>query len=259
MSPHPLAASFARLHDSGCFLIGNAWDAGSARLLARLGFPAIATSSAGFAGTCGLDDGGPTRDAVIAHVRAVVAATGLPVSADLENGFGDAPEAAALAVALAAAAGAAGGSIEDAPRESGAAVYDLGLSVERVHAAAERTRAIEGGFVLTARCENFLRGRPDLDDTIARLQAYERAGAQVLFAPGLRSLAQVREVCAAVSRPVNFMVGVPGHSFTLAELAAAGVRRVSFAHSFYVAAMRAAEAAAREAIEHGTFGYLNGP
>jgi 2-methylisocitrate lyase-like PEP mutase family enzyme len=261
---HPTRADKVRrlraLHAGpGAFVIGNAWDAGSARLLGRLGFVALATSSAASAGTLGLKDGEPSRAQVLAHVAALAAATELPLSADLENGFGDAPATAAETIRLAADAGAAGGSIEDAPRDAAAPVDDLALAVERVHAAAEAARALPGGFVLTARCEHFLRGRPDLDDTIRRLQAYAEAGADVLFAPGLHTLEQVAAVCAALGdKPVNFMAGIPGRSFSVAELEAAGVRRISLATSLYRAAMRAAERAATEVLRDGTFGYLNG-
>jgi len=238
------------------FVIGNAWDAGSARMLTALGFAALATSSAASAEALGLSDGRLSREQVLAHLQAVVQATELPVSADLENGFGDTPQHAAETVQLAAATGAAGGSIEDAPREPGSTVYHFELAVQRVRAAAEAARASGSGFVLTARCENFLRGRPDLADTIARLQAYEAAGADVLFAPGLQTLDQVAEVCAAVGKPVNFMAGIPGRSFSVAELQACGVRRISLATSLYRAAMRAAERAAKEVLEEGRFSYL---
>ena len=245
---------FRALHQRGIFVIANAWDAGSARILAGLGFAAIATSSGAMANTFGRLDGGVTREEAIAHGRALAEAVDIPVSADLENGFGDTPEDAAETIRRAAAAGLAGGSIED---YSGKALYDAAHAAERVEAAVKAARAANAGFVLTARAENFIRGNPDLDDTIRRLQAYERAGADVLFAPGLPDLAAVKAVCQAVGKPVNFMVGIPGKSWPLAELEAAGVRRVSLATSLYKAAMTGLAAAAREIQQKGTFGYLD--
>lgn len=251
------ATRFQALHlGPGAFVIANVWDAGAARLLAGLGFAALATSSSAMAGTLGRRDGQVTREEALAHVGAIAGATDLPVSADLEKGFGDAPEAAAETIRLAAAAGLAGGSIEDATGDPARPLYDFGQAVERVAAAAEAARALPFPFMLTARAEDFLRGNPDLDDTIRRLQAFERAGASVLFAPGLPDLAAVRAVCGAVSAPVNFMAGIPGRSFTVAELAAAGVRRISLAGSLYRAAMSGLIEAAREVKEQGTFGYL---
>jgi 2-methylisocitrate lyase-like PEP mutase family enzyme len=247
------AARFRALHERGIFVIANAWDAGSARVLAGLGFPAVATSSGAMANTLGRLDGRVSREEALAHGRSLVEAVDVPVAADLENGFGDAPADAAETIRRAAAAGLAGGSIED---YSGKALYDLGHAVERIQAAVEAARAAPGGFVLTARAENFIRGRTDLDDTIRRLQAYEAAGADVLFAPGLPDLASVRTVCQALRRPFNFMVGIPGKSWSLAELEAAGVRRVSLATSLYKAAVTGFVAAAREIREKGTFGYL---
>jgi 2-methylisocitrate lyase-like PEP mutase family enzyme len=238
-------------------VIPNPWDAGSARILAALGFQALATSSGASAGVLGKRDGKVTRDEALAHARAIVAATDLPVSADLEKGFGDAPSDAAETIRLAAAAGLVGGSIEDATGNRDRPLYDIGHATERVAAAAQAARALAFPFMLTARAENFLRGNPDLDDTIRRLQAYEKAGADVLFAPGLPDLAAVRTVCAALSKPFNFMVGIKGKSFTVAELEAAGVRRISLATSLYRAAMRGLLDAAREVKDGGTFGYLD--
>jgi 2-methylisocitrate lyase-like PEP mutase family enzyme len=250
------ARRFRELHAAGTFVIANAWDAGSARVLAGLGFEALATSSGAMANTLGRLDGRVTREEAIAHAKAIVEAVDIPVSADLEKGFGDAPEDAAETIRRAGAIGLAGGSIEDSTGVKAQPIYDIGHAAERVAAAAQAARSLAHPFVLTARAENFITGRPDLDDTIRRLQAYEKAGADVLFAPGLPTLEAVRTVCAAVSRPVNFMVGIPGKSFTLAELAAAGVRRVSLATSLYKAAMTGLVAAAREIRERGTFGYL---
>ncbi len=247
--------TFRALHQGpGAFVIPNPWDAGSARMLAALGFAALATSSGACAGTLGRRDGSVTRDEALAHARAIVQATELPVSADLEKGFGDSPAAAAETIRLAAEAGLAGGSIEDATGRKEQPLYDFNQAVERVAAAAEAARA--AGFFLTARAENFLRGKADLDDTIRRLQAFEKAGADVLFAPGLPDLAAVRTVCASLSKPVNFMAGIRGKSFSVAELEAAGVRRISLATSLYRAAMSGLLEAAREVKEHGSFGYL---
>jgi 2-methylisocitrate lyase-like PEP mutase family enzyme len=252
------ATRFRALHyGPGAFVIPNPWDAGSARILAALGFQALATSSGASAGVLGKRDGKVTRDEALAHARAIVAATDLPVSADLEKGFGDAPSDAAETIGLAAEAGLVGGSIEDATGNRDRPLYDIGHATERVAAAAQAARALAFPFMLTARAENFLRGNPDLDDTIRRLQAYEKAGADVLFAPGLPDLAAVRTVCAALSKPFNFMVGIKGKSFTVAELETAGVRRISVATSLYRAAMRGLLDAAREVKDGGTFGYLD--
>jgi len=251
------ATRFRELHTSGSFVIANAWDGGSARILASLGFPAIATSSGAAAGTLGRLDRQITRVEALEHARIICAATDLPVSADLEKGFADAPAEVARTITLAAEAGLVGGSIEDSTGRADAPLFDLGLATERVAAAAEAARSLPFPFTLTARAENFLNGRPDLDDTIKRLQAFETAGADVLFAPGLPDLASVRAVCEAVSKPVNFMVGIRGKSFTVAELAAAGVRRISLATSLYRAAMHGLIDAAREIRESGTFGYID--
>ena len=252
------AAVFRKLHAGpGAFLIGNPWDAGSARALAALGYPALATSSGACAGTFGRRDGKVSREEALAHASAIVAATDLPVSADLEKGFGDSPSDAAETIRLAGAAGLAGGSIEDASGNKEKPLFDLNHAAERIAAASKAARALGFGFVLTARSENFLRGNPDLEDTIRRLQAFEKAGADVLMAPGLPDLAAVRAVCAAVKKPVNFMAGIKGKSFTVAELEAAGVKRISIATSFYRAAMTGLLDAAREVKEKGSFGYLD--
>jgi 2-methylisocitrate lyase-like PEP mutase family enzyme len=246
---------FKKLHEgSDAFLIANAWDAGSARILAALGFPALATSSGACAGVLGRRDGTVTREEALAHAPAIVQATDLPVSADLEKGFGDSPAAAAGTIRLAAEAGLAGGSIEDATGNKDEPLFEFALAVDRIAAAVEEAR--KTGFVLTARSENFLRGKPDLDDTVRRLQAFEAAGADVLMAPGLPDLAAVRAVCAALKKPVNFMAGIKGRSFTVKELEAAGVRRISLATSLYRAAMSGLIEAAREAKGEGSFGYL---
>jgi 2-methylisocitrate lyase-like PEP mutase family enzyme len=253
---------FHELHTGPrAFVIPNPWDAGSAIAMAGLGFQALATSSAAAAMVLGRKDGQLTRDEAIAHARAIVQATDLPVSADLENGFGPTPADAALTIRLAAEIGLMGGSIEDASGagDTNAAkpIYDFTHAVERVAAAAEAARALPVPFILVARAENFVRGVNDLDDTIRRLQAFEQAGADVLFAPGLPDLEAVRMVCAAVKKPVNFMVGIKTKSFSVAELEACGVRRISLATSMYRAAMAGMVAAATEVRDEGTFGYLN--
>jgi len=252
------AMRFRALHEAPrAFVIPNPWDAGSARVLAGLGFGALATSSGASAGTLGRRDGKVSRAEALAHARAIVEATDLPVSADLEKGFGDAPSAAAETVRLAAEIGLVGGSIEDATGDPGRPLYSIGQATERVTAAVQVARSLSFPFTLTARAENFIRGNPDLDDTITRLQAFERVGADVLFAPGLPDLAAVRAVCAAVSRPVNFMAGIRGRSFTVAELEACGVRRISLASSLYRMAMTGLLTAAREVKDQGTFGYVD--
>jgi len=251
---HDKAEQFRALHRGECFVIPNPWDAGSARALAGLGFSALATSSGAAAGVLGRRDGELTRDEALAHARAIVQAADLPVAGDLENGFGDAPADAALCIRLAGECGLVGGSIEDARNDR--RLYDFAHAVERVAAASEAARALPFPFTLTARAENFLRGKPDLDDTIARLQAFEKAGADVLFAPALPDLAAVRAVCAAVGKPVNYMIGMKGSAFSVAELRAAGVKRISLATSLYRAAMAGMLQAAREVRGQGSFGYV---
>ena len=247
------ARQFAELHKS-CFVIGNAWDAGSARVLAGLGYPALATSSGAHAGTLGKRDGRVTREEALEHAKAIVEATDLPVSADLENCFADEPKAAAETVWLAADVGLVGCSIEDATRDK---VYEFPHALDRVAAAVEVARSFSFPFVLTARAENFVRGKPDLDDTIKRLQAFEQAGADVLMAPGLPDLEAVRKVCGALSKPFNFMAGIRGKSFSVAELEAAGVKRISLATSLWRSAMSGLVEAAREVKEKGTFGFVD--
>jgi 2-methylisocitrate lyase-like PEP mutase family enzyme len=252
------AARFQKLHDGpAAFVIPNPWDVGSARVLAGLGFPALATSSAASACAIGKRDGGVTRDEAISHSRLIVDATDLPVSADLERGFGDAPETVAETVQLAAEAGLVGCTIEDSTGNPSAPLYDFQLAVERIAAAAEAARALPFPFLLTARAHNFLYDSPSLDATIRRLQAFENAGADVLFAPGLPDLSAVRAVCAAVSKPVNFMAGIKGKSFSVSELAAAGVRRISLATSLYRAAMTGLLDAAYEVRDTGQFRFLD--
>jgi len=253
------AARFRALHERpGVFVIPNVWDGGSARVMAGLKFEALATSSAACAATLGKLDGQVTREQALAHASAIVAACELPLSADLEQGYADAPAAVAETIRRAAAAGLVGGSIEDASGDARKPIYDFDFAVERVTAAVEAARSLPFPFTLTARAENYFHGRPDLDDTVRRLQAFERAGADVLFAPGLPDLAAVRTVCSAVSRPVNFMVGIRGRSFSVAELASAGVRRISLSTSLYRAAITGLHAAARQVQQSGTFSYLDG-
>ena len=252
------AERFHALHRGAApFILANAFDAGSARILAGLGFEALGTTSGGFAGTLGRCDGEVTRDEALDHARAVVEAVDLPVSADLENGFGHEPEEAAKTVALAAEAGLVGCTIEDFTGDTDNPFYDRNLAADRIAAAAGAARSAGFRFTLTARSECFIRGLPDLDEVVARLQAYEAAGADVLMAPALPDIAAVEAVCRAVSKPVNFMVGVAGRSFPAADLAAAGVRRISLATSLYRAAMSGVVAAVAEVSEKGTFSYVD--
>jgi|SRR5436190_4761166 len=259
MNQREKAERFQALHKGpGAFVIPNPWDGGSARILAGLGYQALATSSGAAAGVLGRRDGKITREEALAQVRIMVAATDLPMSADLEKGFGDAPAVVAETVALAAQAGLVGCSIEDATGNKDQPLYDFDFAVERVRAAVQAAKRQPFPFTLTARTENFLRGNPDLDDTIKRLRAFADAGADVLFAPGLPDLDAVRKVCSSVSKPVNFMAGMKGKSFSVAELEKAGVRRISLATSLWRAAMSGLIDAAREVKEKGTFGYIDG-
>jgi len=258
VSQNDKATRFRALHDGpGAFVIPNPWDVGSSRMLAGLGFEALATSSAASACAIGLRDGGLTREQALAHARLIVNATALPVSADLEKGFGDSPEIVGETIGLAARAGLVGCTIEDSTGNPDRPLYDDQQAVERIAAAVEAARALPFPFILTARAHNLLYADASLDDTIRRLQAFERAGADVLFAPGLPDLAAVRAVCAAVSKPVNFMVGIKGKSFSVPELAAAGVKRISLATSLYRAAMTGLLDAAREVKEHGRFDFVD--
>ena len=248
------ARRFLELHVPGRpLLLPNPWDQGSARLLARLGFEALATTSSGHAATLGRLDGSVTREEALAHAAGIAEATGLPVSADLEHGFADDPAGVAETVRLAGEAGLAGCSVEDATGRQDDPIYDAGLAAERVRAAAEAAHRGPVHLVLTARAENHLHGRPDLADTIARLQAYQDAGADVLYAPGLRRLEDIRRLVASVDRPVN-VLAVPGAP-PVAELAAAGVARVSVGGAFAFAALGALADAATELREHGTYGF----
>ena len=257
MTQHEKAEKFVALHRGPkAFVIANPWDAGSARLLAGLGYAALATSSGASAGVLGRRDGKVMRDEALAHAKAIVDAVDLPVSADLEKGFGDRAEDAAETIRRAGEIGLVGGSIEDATGDKDRPLYDFEHAVERVAAAAQAARKHPFPFTLTARTEGFLRGKPDLEDVLRRLQAFEKAGADVLMAPGLADLAAVRTVCAGLKRPFNFMAGIKGKSFSVAELEAAGVRRISVATSFYRAAMSGLAEAAREVKERGSFSYL---
>lgn len=253
---------FRALHARpGAFVIPNPWDAGTARILTQLGFEALTTTSAGLAFTLGKPDGtgAVTRAETLANAKAIADATDLPVAADLENGFGDAPETVAETIRLAGVeAGLVGGSIEDSTGDPRHPVYDLDRAAERVAAAAEAARRLPFPFVLVARAENFLHGRPDLDDTIRRLQAFERAGADALFAPGVIRREDIATLCASVGRPVNVLVGLAGAKdapASVAELASLGVRRVSVGSALTRAALGTFVRAAREIREHGTFGF----
>jgi 2-methylisocitrate lyase-like PEP mutase family enzyme len=237
------------------FIIPNPWDVGTARMLAKLGFEALATTSAGFAFSSGVLDNQVGRENMLAHVAEIAAATDLPVSADLENGFGDDPKTVAETIRLAAAAGIVGGSIEDSLDRPGEKAYGIQLAADRVRAAVEAKRALPFPFTLTARAENYLVGIPDLDDTIRRLQAYQEAGADVLYAPCITTRAEIKAIVSSVDRPVNFLMGTQPQRFTLAELSEMGVRRVSVGSALSMAALGAFLRAAREMRETGTFTY----
>ena len=248
------AARFRALHEGEPFIIPNPWDAGSARVLEALGFQALATTSSGFAFTFGRPDGGATLDEVVAHVRLLGETSGLPVAVDLENGYGPDPSDAANAVARVAEAGAVGGSIEDYDPDSG--LYEPGRAAERVAAAVEAARALPFPFMVTGRAENHIRGNPDLDDTIARLQAYEEAGADVLFAPGLRSADEIHAICDAVGKPVNVLAH---KGLTLAEIAGAGAQRISVGGALTWVAVHAMADAAKRIRDEGDFSALQPP
>jgi 2-methylisocitrate lyase-like PEP mutase family enzyme len=246
--------AFRALHQrKRAFIIPNPWDPGTAHLLAHLGFEALATTSAGYAFSVGRRDNTMDRAQMMQHVAAIASATDLPVSADLENGFGDTPEIVAETIRLAAAAGLAGGSIEDMSRQPGHSLYEHEHAVERVRAAAEIARAVPFPFTLTARAENYLVGKPDLKDTIKRLQAYQAAGADVLYAPGLSGRDDIAALISSVDRPVNVVMGLQGVQLSLAELSAIGVRRVSIGSALARAAFGAFLRAAQEMREQGTF------
>jgi len=247
------AENFRALHASGVFIIPNPWDAGSARVLEALGFKALATTSSGLAFTLGREDGGATLDEVFEHVRLLNRSTSLPVSVDLENGYGPEPEATAAAITRAAEAGAVGGSIEDYGPEI-KAIYCLDHAVARVAAAVEAAKRLSFPFMLTARAENHIRGNPNLEDTIARLQAYEQAGADVLYAPGLKSSDEIRTVCEAISKPLNVLARP---HLTTSEIAEAGGRRISVGGTLTWVAIGAMVEAAEKMRDEGDFSALN--
>ena len=252
------ASAFRALHErDGAFIIPNPYDAGTARLLAYLGFEALATTSAGCAFALGQRDYTLTREQVLKHAAEIVAATDLPVCADLEGGFGDDPDTVADTFRDAVATGLAGGSIEDATGDKDNPIYEHELAVERVRAAAEVTRSLPFPFMLTARCENYLVGKADLKDTISRLQAYQEAGAQVLYAPGLSAKEDIAAVVGSVDRPVNVLMPLHGVSFTVAELSELGVKRVSVGSALSRAALGAFLRAAREIKQNGTFTFVD--
>jgi len=247
---------FRALHErKGAFIIPNPYDVGTAHLLAHLGFEALATTSAGYAFTLGHRDGALTREQTLAGAQAIATATDLPVSADLEHGFGDAPDVAAEAIRMAAAAGVVGGSIEDSTGRSDSPIYELELAAERVRAAVAAARALPFPFTLTARAENYLHGRTDVHDTIKRLQAYQDAGADVLYAPGLTTKEDIAAVVGSVDRPVNVLMGLAGVELSLAELSAIGVKRVSVGSGLCRAALGEFLRAAREMRDSGTFAF----
>jgi 2-methylisocitrate lyase-like PEP mutase family enzyme len=247
---------FRALHErKGAFIIPNPYDVGTAHLLAHLGFEALATTSAGYAFTLGHRDGALTREQTLAGAQAIATATDLPVSADLEHGFGDAPDVAAEAIRMAAAAGVVGGSIEDSTGRSDSPIYELELAAERVRAAVAAARALPFPFTLTARAENYLHGRTDVHDTIKRLQAYQDAGADVLYAPGLTTKEDIAAVVGSVDRPVNVLMGLAGVELSLAELSAIGVKRVSVGSGLCRAALGGFLRAAREMRDSGTFAF----
>jgi 2-methylisocitrate lyase-like PEP mutase family enzyme len=253
------AAVFRALHERpGAFIIPNPWDAGTARLLASLGFEALATTSLGLANTLGRPDGAGavSRSEVLENCRIIAAATDLPVNADLENGYADEPRAAAEMIRLAAEAGVVGGSIEDATGDPSRPIYDFNLAVERVQAAVETARALPVRFMLTARAENMLHGRLDLDDTIRRLQAFEKAGADVLYAPGVRDLATIRTVASAVGKPLNVVMSAADPALTAAQLGEAGVKRISVGGALSRLALAAFLKGAREMKESGGFTWV---
>jgi 2-methylisocitrate lyase-like PEP mutase family enzyme len=253
------AAAFRALHERpGAFVIPNPWDAGTARLLASLGFEALATTSLGLANSLGRVDGtnGVSRAQVIENCRVIAAATDLPVNADLENGYAHEPRAAAEIIRLAAGAGISGGSIEDATGEADRPIYDFQQAVERVQAAVEVARALPVPFLLTARAENLLHGRLDLDDTIRRLQAFEKVGADVLYAPGVRDLATIQTVLSSVSKPVNVVMSAADPDLTVAQLAGVGVKRISVGGALSRLALAAFLKGAREMAERGAFTWM---
>ncbi len=253
LSQKEKAEAFVALHEApGCFVIANPWDAGSARILAALGYKALTTTSAGYAWSIGRTDYQAGREAVLEHVRQVAPSVDLPLNGDLENGFGHAPEDCAETIRLSAEAGLVGGSIEDASGDKDEPIYEMQAAADRVRAAVEAARGLAFPYLVTARCENYLHGRRDLKDTLARLQAYQDAGADVLFAPGLQTSEEIRTVCAELDRPVNVLFGPWKEEASIADVAAMGVKRISVGGALAAAAYKGLIDAGREMLEAGT-------
>lgn len=256
MNQEQKAARFRALHDKpGAFVIPNPWDAGSARILASMNFEALATTSTGLAHSMGIRDGSVKREQVLSHCRSIVAATDLPVSADLENGYGDKPEDVAETITRAVETGIVGGSIEDYTNQPDDPIFDFNLAVERIQAAVEVKEKFQHDFILTARCENYVWGRKNIDDTIKRLQAFESAGADVLYAPGLHDLDTIRTICAAVTRPVNVVIEMPNTKLNLKGLIDAGAKRISIGSVLFLTAYGAFVRAAAEMQQSGSFNF----
>lgn len=258
MDQHQKATRFRELHDqSSAFVIPNPWDIGSARILAAMNFDALATTSTGLAHSLGLKDGSVSREQVLSHCQAIVEATDLPVSADLENGYGSNPEDVALTIELAASTGLVGASIEDYTNNPSKPIFDFGLAVERIQAAVESKNKLSHDFVLTARCENHVWNRNNLDDTIKRLRAFEEAGADVLYAPGLQDIDTIREICEAVTKPVNVVIEMNNTKLTLKDLSDAGAKRISIGSVLFLTAYGSFARAAAELKESGTFNFVS--
>ena len=258
MDQHQKATKFRALHDrEKAFVIPNPWDAGSARILASMKFEAIATTSSGLAHSLGQKDGSVSREQVLSHCQEIVRATDLPVSADLENGYGNKPEDVAETIGLAAATGLVGGSIEDHTNNPSNPIFDFSLAVERIQAAVESKSKLSHDFILTARCENYVWDRKNIDDTIKRLQAYEDAGADVLYAPGLQDIDTIRVICQAVTKPVNVVIEMSNTKLTLKDLSDAGARRISIGSALFLAAYGSFVRAATELRELGTFNFVS--
>jgi 2-methylisocitrate lyase-like PEP mutase family enzyme len=250
------SAAFVALHQNpGCFLIPNPWDKGSAILLESMGFKALASTGAGYAFTLGKPDLSVGAKDMLGYFKDVCDVTDVPVSADMQNGFGDTPELAAQTIVEAARVGLVGGSIEDASGNSLSAIYDIGLATERIAAAAQAAKSLNFKFMLTARCENYLYGNPSIADTIKRLQAYQEAGADVLYAPGIQTVDDIKAVLSSIDRPLNLLMGFPSSQLTVAEVAVLGVKRISIGGSMARAALGALKRAGAEMLEHGTFNY----
>jgi 2-methylisocitrate lyase-like PEP mutase family enzyme len=250
------SAMFVALHtDPGCFLIPNPWDKGSAILLESIGFKALASTGAGYAFTLGKPDLAVSAKDMLNYFKDICEVTDVPVSADMQNGFGDSPESAALTIIEAAKVGLVGGSIEDASGNTTNSIYDIGLATERIAAAAQAAKGLNFKFMLTARCENYLYGNPNIADTIKRLQAYQEAGADVLYAPGIQTVEDIKAVLSSIDRPMNLLMGFPSSSLTVADVAALGVKRISVGGSLARVALGALKRAGAELLEQGTFSY----